>query len=117
MRVLDWLQLHHFFEIFLVFALMSGAMILVILMIKVGWNTIFETGFMKRGASELPERIQERIESIVEELLRVREFDTAMILMEKQRLKKLELQELGLKVHLLEACAKGEHPCSPTSSI
>lgn len=50
--------------------------------------------------SEVKRDLHDMIQQYVEEVLRIKEFDTAIVLMEKQRLKKLEIEELKLQLEL-----------------
>ncbi|MCL4431873.1 MAG: hypothetical protein M1300_06095 [Epsilonproteobacteria bacterium] len=106
-----FIQQHYIVEYAIVFALSA---LFIVMIAALGWifyAAIIQDLFKSRskGASCTPSSLQEvpnetileAIAGEVEKRIRTLEFDSAIILMEKQRLKKLEIEELKLK-HSLE---------------
>lgn len=106
-------------EAIMVFGMLG--MLLVMMLIGV---TIFKIRLMRKGDTQSIQEpaadlggLEHTVSTMIEEHLRIHAFDTAMVLMEKQRLKKLEIEELSLRLRLMEIQMTGANPCSQTSSI
>lgn len=61
-------------------------------------KAIVHPGYKITSAPEGDEILEAKVISIVNEQLRIQSFDSAMVLMEKQRLKKLEIEELEIRL-------------------
>lgn len=109
MNPIEWLEAHYAMEIVFLLTMLAVSVILGTMALRV-----FRTGFTRGSAwGETPEAM---IKKALDERLRILEFDTAMVLMEKQRLKKLEIDALELQLRLNGAkSAESQTPTRPAS--
>lgn len=81
------------------FIFIAGVVLMTLLFKAIGLlKAIVLPGYKITSAPEGDEILEAKVVSIVNEQLRIQSFDSAMVLMEKQRLKKLEIEELELRL-------------------
>jgi len=111
MNLYQWIIDHHIAN--LVFMFVALNMIVALLIVL--WRIIFTTGEMikpkksPKPSLTLCEKDEEYLNRLIHDRITEREFDSAMVLMEKGRLKKLEIEELQLQLKLLEGQKERTH--------
>lgn len=100
MNLFDWMEHYKVIETMFITIVMAGSLLMTVMGFKAAWQILFAKRYPITSASsnEMEEELEAMVSRIVDERLRVAEFDTVMVLMEKQRLKKLEIQELQLRL-------------------
>jgi len=111
MNLYQWIIDHHIAN--LVFMFVALNMIVALLIVL--WRIIFTTGEMIKPKKDLKpsltlcEKDEEYLNGSIHDRITEREFDSAMVLMEKGRLKKLEIEELQLQLKLLDGQKERTH--------
>ncbi|MFA6145577.1 MAG: hypothetical protein WCW84_10415 [Sulfurimonas sp.] len=104
MNLYQWIIDHHIANLVFMFVALN----MIVAMLIVLWRIIFTTGEMikpkksPKPSLTLSEKDEEYLNGLIRDRISEHEFDSAMVLMEKGRLKKLEIEELQLKIKLLE---------------
>jgi hypothetical protein len=108
----EWIEHHYVLEYVITITLSIFLISMTLLTLKAVQGALFtkprrshlcvssEEVQKSPGVSEAKSDLHDLIQQTVEEALRIKEFDSAMVLMEKQRLKKLEIEELKLQLEL-----------------
>ena len=111
MNFYQWIIDHHIPN--LVFMFVALNMIIALLIVL--WRIVITTGEMIKPKTNpkpsltLCQKDEEYFNGLIHDRITEREFDSAMVLMEKGRLKKLEIEELQLKLKLLEGQKERTH--------
>ncbi|MFA5216286.1 hypothetical protein [Sulfuricurvum sp.] len=102
----EWIQHYYVLEYAITITLSIFLISMILLTLKAVQGALFtkarrtQSCDIKKDKADNEADLHNTIKEVVEEILRIKEFDTAMVLMEQQNLKKLEIEELRLRLEL-----------------